>query len=103
MSISELNGLTLSIVDDKLIEQLGFFEEQVIATLGIEGEFICAPTLSVEVTGPFSIVIGDDETKIVLDNIEVQKDKVKCLRNGKPAEYEVIARAEDSCTKRNLP
>ena len=103
MSISELNGLTLSIVDEKLIEQLGFVEDKVIATLGIEGEYVCGPVLPIEITGDCSAVIGDDDLRITLNQVEVLEDIVKCTRNGESAEYEIIARAEGSLNKRYLP
>jgi len=103
MNNCTLEGVTATLIDDSKVEQLGFFGNMVIATLGIKNEAVCAQVLKLEILGENSVKIYDDEFEITLNDINVGEDLLTCLRNGEKAQYTIISRDDSNQTKRFLP
>ena len=99
----ELEGLNLSIIDEALIEDLGFTGNSVTATIGTKVGPVCAPLLEYEVTGNDSLVIDKESFNIQWNKIELKEDTVDVIRNGAPAVYKVVSKQSDASVKRRLP
>ena len=99
----ELEGLRLSIVDETIIEDLGFSGDSVIATIGTKNGAVCAPVLDYEVTGNDSLVIDKESFNIQWSQIEFREDTVAVIRNEAPAEYKIVSKSDSAAAKRSLP
>jgi len=99
---SELKGLTLSIVDDSIIEDLSFSDDSVTATIGTNDGAVCAPVLNYEITGDDSLLIDKESFNIEWQKIEFGGNTITVIRNDAPAVYRIVSRPS-ATTKRELP
>jgi len=98
----KLEGLRLSIVDDAIIEDLGFSDDSVIATIGTKDGAVCAPILNYEITGDDSLVIDKESFNIQWKQIEFRGETIMVIRNDAPTVYKIVSRSV-ATKKRKLP
>lgn len=99
----KLEGLRLSIVDENIIEDLGFSGDSVIATIGTKDGAVCAPILDYEITGKDSLVIDKESFNIKWSQIEFAGDTITVIRNDSPTVYKIVSTPGATTTKRKLP
>ncbi len=99
----KLEGLRLSIVDETIIEDLGFSGDSVIATIGTKDGAVCAPILDYEITGNDSLVIDKESFNIQWNQIEFGDDTITVIRNDAPTLYKIVSRPGATTAKRKLP
>ncbi len=98
----KLEGLSLSIVDDTIVEDLCFTGDSVIATIGTKDGALCAPILDYEIIGNGSLVIDKDNFNIQWKRIEFVGETIEVVRNDTSAVYKIVSRPATSA-KRALP
>ena len=103
MAKLKLDGLRISIVDDIIVEQLGFIGKNVVATIGSKEGAVCAPILEYKITGEGSLVIDPGNFNIVWSKVEIGENEISTLRNGVPTKYTIVSKPEDSKNARKLP
>ena len=91
----KLHGLSLSIIDDTIVENLLFSVDQVIATIGVQNGYVCGPILEFEITGEDSLVIDKTNFNIVWEIIKFEENVVSVIRNGTPTHYEIVSNAKN--------
>jgi hypothetical protein len=85
----ELEGLTVSLLDEVAIEDLSFHGNKASATLGTRDGPLCAPILEVLVTGPDSVQIKGQSVLIDWQGIKIGENEVQVVRNGRPSVYRI--------------
>lgn len=88
MLLDTLNGLTLKLIDDDIIEEWSFSEGLISATMGSINGPVTAPILKFNITGNDSLIIKG-LFPIIWDKIEFSQRHVKVNRNSEPAVYEI--------------
>lgn len=88
----KLEGLGLSIVDEKIVEDLRFSDDFVVATIGSKDGAVFAPILDYEITGSDSLVIDKEHLNIKWSRIEFSDDTIAVIRDDEPTVYKIISR-----------
>lgn len=91
----KLDGLSLTIIDDTIVENLLFRVDQVIATIGVQNGYVCGPILEFEITGEDSLVIDKTNFNIVWELIKFEENIVSVIRNGTAAQYDIVSKANN--------
>ena len=97
----KLEGLTLDLDHESILEELRFGYDYVSATIGVRNGAIASPLLDFEVQSHDSIIITGD-IPITWSNIEFFHDHLKVIRDGEPAIYKITSTIENN-SKRKLP
>ena len=97
----KLEGLTLNLDHESIIEELSFGYDYVSATIGERNGAIASPLLDFEVQSHDSIIITGD-IPITWSKIVFFHDHLKVIRDGEPAIYKITPIVENS-SKRKLP
>ena len=87
MDLSKIQGRRLSLIDDKVAENLYFRGCQVTATIGVKDGPLCGPILNLVSTRESSLEMRAEGVSISWENIRVKNDKVHVLRNDAEAVY----------------
>ncbi|MBF0274728.1 MAG: hypothetical protein HQK84_05805 [Nitrospinae bacterium] len=86
-SENKLIGLTVSLIDERLIETFSFTSDHVSATIGTKDGAVCAPILSFDAVRPDSVRIYGEGFEILWEDIEIGPVCVSVRRNGVPVVY----------------
>ena len=85
----KLDGLSVSISDETIIEDFTFAGDNIIATIGLANGAVCGPILDLQIIDPSSLTIKGEGFEFNWENIEIFDDQIKVIRNGKPAIYKI--------------
>ena len=83
----KLDGLSVSISDETIIEDFTFVGDNIIATIGSANGAVCGPILNLQINNSSSLTIKGEGFEINWENIEITDDQINVIRNGKPAIY----------------
>ncbi|WP_299581882.1 hypothetical protein [uncultured Microbulbifer sp.] len=89
MLIEKLKGMRVCLDSPTRVEQLGFGENQVSATIGTKGGPVCAPLLKYSVLSDDSLVIDKDKFNIEWKNIRVGEEYISVVRNDVECKYKI--------------
>lgn len=85
----KLLGLSVSLIDESIVETFSFVSDHLAATIGTKGGPVCAPILSFEIVGPRSLHIVGQGFRISWDQGEIGPERLSVWRNGIPALYRI--------------
>lgn len=92
MPFNQLNGLTVELVHETLIEQVSFKGSSVIATLGTKHDALCAPILTMHLDKQESLVFTGAHVVLRWEQLAISEQEIKVLRNGQAAIYRILSR-----------
>lgn len=85
----KLLGLSVSLIDESIVEIFRFASDHLAATIGTKGGPVCAPILALEIVGPVSLRIVGQGFRISWDQVEIGPERLSVRRNGIPAQYRI--------------
>jgi len=90
MLIEILKGMSVSLNDGDVVEDLMFDGEIVFATIGEKNGAVCAPTLELEINSESSLTVKGHGFEINWECIEINNNQISTIRNGKHSIYQII-------------
>ena len=103
MISKDLEGLKVSLNDERIVEDFQFAGDKVIATIGTKDGAVCAPILDLKIINPSALTIEGQGLAIKWEDVQITDSQILTIRNGKPAIYSIERKFIPEQRKRHLP